>query len=156
MVMQAIILYSTIRHHRFRRFTRAPRRNWDEDRAIVLHRLYNMSDRVCHEQLRMKRGPFHRLCASLRTYGLRDSWFVRVEEQVAIFLTTVGHDERNRVESLHFFRSGQTVSHYFHRVLDACLMLYRDIVTNATAANSPYDKDHVEDWYHYFEVRSCY
>ena len=98
-------------------------------------------------------GAFHRLCNRLRGYGLNDSRSVRVEEQVAIFLNTVGHDHRNRVESFTFFRSGQTVSYYFHRVLHACLTLYRDVVTNANAQNSPNDKDNVQDWFHYFQVR---
>ena len=108
--------------------------------------MFGMSDRICHNLLRMKIELFHRLCAQLRTYGL-------VEEQVTIFLNTVGHDERNRAGSFTFFRSGQTVSYYFHRVLDACLRLYRDVVSNATVHNSPYEKDNVKPWFTYFQVR---
>ena len=148
-VMQAVMRY---RSNHNRQLPRAPRRNWSADMNLILDRMFNSSDRVCHEQLRMKMGSFQRLCARLKTYGLVDSRDVRVEEQVAIFLTMVGHDHRNRVGGFMFFRSGQTVSYYFHRVLNSCLALYKDVVTNATANNSPYDKGSGREWYHYFEV----
>ena len=101
----------------------------------------------------MKMGAFHRLYNRLRAYELIDTRSVRSEEEVAIFLTTVGHDHRNRVGGFTFFRSGQTVSYYFHKVLNACLTLYRDVVTNANAQNSPNDKNNIQDWFHYFQVR---
>ncbi|KAL2506675.1 putative harbinger transposase-derived nuclease [Abeliophyllum distichum] len=43
------------------------------------------------------------------------------------------------------------MSYYFHRVLHACLGLYRKVVTNATIHNSPYEKDNVKPWYSYFQ-----
>ncbi|KAM7505313.1 hypothetical protein LguiB_004217 [Lonicera macranthoides] len=152
MVMQAIGIFINIRR-RSQYLPRAPHRNWDSERNMTLTRMFGVSDRVFHELLRMKIAPFQRLCAHLRTYGLVDSRSVRVEEQVAIFLNTVGHDQLNRAESFTFFRSGQTVSHYFHRVLYACLGLYRDIVINATIRNSPYEKENVQPWYTFFKVR---
>ncbi|XP_022869247.1 uncharacterized protein LOC111388702 [Olea europaea var. sylvestris] len=103
--------------------------------------MFGTSDTICRDLLRMKIGPFQRLCARLRSYGLVDSKYVRIEEQFAIFLNTVGHDQRDRAGRFTFFRSGQTVSFYFHRVLHACLGLYRDVVINATPHNSPYEKE---------------
>ena len=150
--MQAIVIYNDIRR-RNRYLPRAPHINWDSERQMTLTRMFGMSDRICHNLLRMKIEPFHRFCAQLRTYGLVDSRSVLVEEQVAIFLNTVGHDERNRAGSFTFFRSGQTVSYYFHRVLQACLRLYRDVVSNATVHNSPYEKENVKPWFTYFQVR---
>ena len=143
MVMQAIVIYNEIRRHS-RRLPRAPHRNWDSERQMTLTRMFGMSDRIYHNLLRLKIQTFHRLCARLRTYGLVDSRSVLVEEQVAIFLNTVGHDERNRAESFTFFRFGQTVSYYFHKVLHACLKLYRDVVSNATIHNSPYEKENIK------------
>ncbi|XP_022847636.1 uncharacterized protein LOC111370173 [Olea europaea var. sylvestris] len=113
--------------------------------------MFGTSDTICRDLLRMKIGPFPRLCARLRTYGLVDRKYVRIEEQVAIFLNTVGHDQRNRAGRFTFFRSGQTVSFYFHRVLHSCLGLYRDVVTNATPHNSPYEKENVQPWYSFFQ-----
>ncbi|KAL2515407.1 Uncharacterized protein Fot_29378 [Forsythia ovata] len=34
----------------------------------------------------------------------------------------------------------------------ACLGLYREVVTNATINNSPYDKDNVKQWYSFFQL----
>ncbi|XP_022890247.1 uncharacterized protein LOC111405537 [Olea europaea var. sylvestris] len=107
---------------------------------LLLHRL----PRICHDLLRIKIALFQQLCAHLRTHGLVDNRSIKVEEQVAIFLNTIGHDHRNRTRSFTFFRFGQTVSYYFRRVLQACLGLYRDVVNNATIHNSPYEKDKVK------------
>ena len=40
-----------------------------------------------------------------------------VEEQVAMFLHVVGHNERFRVVDLSSRRSGETISRFFQRVL---------------------------------------
>ncbi|KAL2543588.1 uncharacterized protein Fot_12821 [Forsythia ovata] len=137
-----IVIYDGIRR-RARHLPRAPHRNWDMERDMTLTRMFGTSDRICRDLLRMKIGPFERLCARLKNFGLVDSKSVRVEEQVAIFLNT----SRARPTS------GQTVSYYFHRVLHACLGLYREVVTNATIHNSPYEKDNLKPWYSYFQVR---
>jgi hypothetical protein len=42
-----------------------------------------------------------------------------VEQQVAMFFNTVGHNLRNRLVGTNFDRSGETVSRYFNRVLHA-------------------------------------
>lgn len=82
---------------------------------------------------------------SLQAYELVDNQDVQVEEQVALFLTTVGYDQWNWVGGLLFSRFGQTLIYYFRRVLNPCLALYKDVVTNVTANNSPYNKDNVRD-----------
>ncbi|KAL2508229.1 uncharacterized protein Fot_31876 [Forsythia ovata] len=104
MVIQAIVIYDGIRRYA-RHLPRAPHRNWKIERQMTLTRMFGTSDRICRDLLRMKIGPFQSLCARLRTFGLVDSKSVRVEEQVAIFLNTVGHDQRNRAGSFTFFRS---------------------------------------------------
>ncbi|KAL2524399.1 putative harbinger transposase-derived nuclease [Abeliophyllum distichum] len=93
MVLQAIVIYDGIRR-RARHLPRAPHRNWDIERQMTFTRMFGSTDRICRDLLRMKIGPFQSLCARLRTFGLVDSKSVRVEEQVAIFLNTVGHDQR--------------------------------------------------------------
>ncbi|KAL2492497.1 putative harbinger transposase-derived nuclease [Abeliophyllum distichum] len=122
MVIQAIVIYDGIRR-RARHIPRAPHRNWDIERQMTLTRMFGTSNRICRDLLRMKIGQFQSLCARLRTFGLVDSKSVRVEEQVAIFLNTIGHDQR----------------------------LYREVVTNATIHNSSYEKDNVKPWYSYFQ-----
>ncbi|KAL2460913.1 putative harbinger transposase-derived nuclease [Abeliophyllum distichum] len=93
MVIQTIVIYDGIRR-RARHLPRAPHRNWKIERQMTLTRMFGTSERICRDLLRMKIGPFQSLCARLRTFGLVDSKSVRVEEQVAIFLNTVRHDQR--------------------------------------------------------------
>ena len=51
--------------------------------------------------------------------ALRYTWHCTIEEQIAMFLTTVGHHKKNSDISFHFTRSGETVSQYFDQVLYA-------------------------------------
>ncbi|KAH0773045.1 hypothetical protein KY290_010182 [Solanum tuberosum] len=56
---------------------------------------------------------------------------VRVEEQLAIFLFTLAHNERNRVVQNRFQHSGETISRYFNKCLKACLRLGKYYVKQA-------------------------
>ena len=51
---------------------------------------------------------------------------LKLEEQLVMFLHTLGHNLRNRKIAHNFGRSGETVSRYFHKVLMAILALHRD------------------------------
>ncbi|KAF9590146.1 hypothetical protein IFM89_031750 [Coptis chinensis] len=95
---------------------RAPHRNIDLQRSVVLRRFYIDSDRYCHNMLRMNREIFRRFYLRLHGLGLNDSWYLSIEEQVAYFLYTIGHDMRQRNIELQFFRSCETVHRYFHVV----------------------------------------
>ncbi|KAF3790698.1 hypothetical protein EJ110_NYTH03083 [Nymphaea thermarum] len=48
---------------------------------------------------------------------------ISVEEQVAIFLLTVGHNERNRACQYMFQHSGQTISKYVNVIVRALCQL---------------------------------
>ncbi|XP_057796936.1 uncharacterized protein LOC131012967 [Salvia miltiorrhiza] len=73
----------------------------------------------------MDRNTFARLCLLLRDLGgLTDGRYVRVEEQVAIFLSILAHHKKNRVVRFDFFWSSQTVSRFVHAVLKAILKLH--------------------------------
>jgi hypothetical protein len=79
----------------------------------------------------MQNVVFHRLCSHLRSRGLlEDSIFVSIEEQVAMFMHFVGQRWTNRNVSFEFMRSGETVSRYFHSVLDAICVLSSDLITS--------------------------
>ncbi|PPS20433.1 hypothetical protein GOBAR_AA00163 [Gossypium barbadense] len=68
-------------------------------------------DDLCREMLRMDKHVFHKLCYTLRHRGmLRDTAGVMIEEQLAIFLNIVGHNERNRVIQERFQHSGNQVA----------------------------------------------
>jgi hypothetical protein len=51
-----------------------------------------------------------------------------VEQQVAMFLNTVGYNLRNRLVGTNFDRSGETVSRYFNRVFHAIGELRSDYI----------------------------
>ncbi|PKU78905.1 hypothetical protein MA16_Dca000249 [Dendrobium catenatum] len=70
--------------------------------------------------VRMRRAPFFKLCDLMHTLGLLLKTInVRIEEQVAMLLHTLGHSVRNRVKRFNFHRSGETVSKYFKAILHA-------------------------------------
>ena len=48
---------------------------------------------------------------------LQDSANVIVEEQLAIFLHTIGHNVRKRVIGENVIRSGESISRYFQHIL---------------------------------------
>lgn len=100
--------------------TYAPKSTMDVERHANLDKIYNCNDVECLSMLRMRRTPFLTLCNQLRDrHLLRDSIHSSVEEQVAMFLHVVGHNQRFRVIHQNFRRSIETVSRYFRQVLYA-------------------------------------
>lgn len=86
-------------------------------------------DDGCWEMLRMNKHVFHRLCDILRQRGMvRDTAGVMIEEQLAIFLNIIGHNERNRVIQERFQHSGETISRHFNNVLKAIKSLSREFL----------------------------
>lgn len=103
----------------FERLTRIP------DQVRYFNRLVNVSDVACVDNLHMDRNTFGRLCILLRGTGdLVDGNFVKVEEQVAMFLGILAHHKKNRIVRFQFRRSGYTVSRYVQAVLGAVLKLH--------------------------------
>jgi hypothetical protein len=89
----------------------------EQHRMRTLDMIYHSTDTKCISMIRMKRAPFFELVRTFRERSLvtnRDG--VSVEEQVAMFLHVVGHNQRFRVVH-HSFRSIQTMHKHFHQVL---------------------------------------
>ena len=82
----------------------------------------NHSERV-QEVLRMKLKVFKFLREELKPCGLRDSKYITIDEQLAMFLYTVAQNASNRDVQERFQHSGETVSRYFNAVLRAVHML---------------------------------
>jgi hypothetical protein len=123
-------------------------------RNDYLSSIYHKDDTSCLGMLRLRRAPFFLLCDTLKQRGLlSDSIHCCVEEQVAMFLHTIGHNNRNAVVGKNFKRSRETVSRYFKLVLCAIGELRDDLIrppsleTSAKILGSP-------RWYPYFEVWS--
>ncbi|XBI55621.1 hypothetical protein VPH35_037402 [Triticum aestivum] len=92
----------------------------EQERTQNLNYIYNCNDIEALWMLRMKRAPFARLVETFRSRGLlQDSINTNVEEQVAMFLHVVGHNQRFRVIHNTFRRSMETISRYFKQVLYA-------------------------------------
>ncbi|XP_028120066.1 uncharacterized protein LOC114317529 [Camellia sinensis] len=82
------------------------------------------SDEDCHDLLRMNIECFQKLVYILRGIGrLKDTVHCSVEEQVAIFLHIVSHNVKNRPAKRYYKWSSETMSRYFHMVLDAIISM---------------------------------
>ncbi|KAK6912240.1 Harbinger transposase-derived nuclease domain [Dillenia turbinata] len=113
--------------------------------------LLNSHDDVCREMLRMDKHVFHKLCSTLRERGLlRDTAGVMIEEQLAIFLNIVGHNERNRVIQERFQHSGETISRHFNNVLKAIKSLSREFL-HAPPLSTPPEIIRSNRYYPYFK-----
>jgi hypothetical protein len=72
---------------------------------------------------------FHALVKLLKDKGLLQDEQVLVEEQVAMFLYTLAKNASNRSVQERFQRSCDTVSCYFHIVIEAITQLSAEIIT---------------------------
>jgi hypothetical protein len=106
-----------------------PRCEADEQRQHNLDLIYNSTDTECIAMIRMSRAPFFGLCKLFRERGLlTDTINSCVEEQVAMFLHVVGHNQRFRVIHQNFRRSIETVSRHFRQVLYAIGELREEMI----------------------------
>ena len=81
----------------------------------------------CHDQIRMSRQAFFRLVDILRQKGsITNTMHLTLEEQLVMFLHTLGHNMRNRKIAHNFGHSRETISRYFHKVLMAVLALHEN------------------------------
>jgi hypothetical protein len=79
----------------------------DIQRQNNLQFMFLSDDLHCVNVLRMRRAPFFQLCNLFRDRGLLlDSINSTIEEQAAIFLHVVGHNQRFRVIEMTFRCSG--------------------------------------------------
>lgn len=108
-----------------------------------------VTDIDCMSNLRMDKNTFGKLCSLLRQVGvLHDGKYVKVEEQVAIFLAIIAHHQKNRIVRFRFLRSGQTVSQYVHKVLHSILKLHDILLVNP----DPVQEDCTDPRWKWFKV----
>ncbi|GAV82249.1 LOW QUALITY PROTEIN: DDE_4 domain-containing protein, partial [Cephalotus follicularis] len=83
----------------------------------------------CYDKVRMDRRAFHILCQMLKSKGkLSNNKNSSVEDMVAMFLFMLGHHTKHRVIKADFVRSGETVSRQFNAMLNAVLMLHKELL----------------------------
>ena len=151
--MVTLFITSRLLRNKRKRITYGPMEERDKSRIDYLNKQIYKDDTQCTKMIRLKREPFFRLCQLLRDRTLlRDTIHVCIEEQVAMFLNTVGHNLRNRLVGTNFLRSGETISRYFGLVLHAIGQLSNELIqpplleTPAKIAGNP-------RWDPYFKVR---
>ncbi|XP_056165612.1 uncharacterized protein LOC130137706 [Syzygium oleosum] len=90
--------------------------------------VYGHSDRI-YEAFRMERHVFLNLCDLMRARGwLKDSRYVRIDEQVGIFLSLVGHKNSVRDICERFQHSEEIISKYFIVVLKVIMKLSKEVI----------------------------
>ncbi|KAL5822179.1 hypothetical protein ACOSQ3_024061 [Xanthoceras sorbifolium] len=116
-------------YYYYNSISRQPQQGMSPSGKGFMTQLLEGHDDVCREMFRMDKHVFHKLCDILRQRGmLRDTAGVMIEEQLAIFLNIIGHNERNRVIQERFQHSGETISRYFNNVLKAIKSLSREFL----------------------------
>ena len=104
----------------------------------TLQAIFNSTDAECLSMIRMTRAPFYALCNLFRNRGLvPETTGCTVEEQVAMFLHAVGHNQRLRVVHQAFRRSIKTVHRHFHQVLYAIGELRSEMIKPPTPGIHP-------------------
>jgi len=125
----------------------------DEERQRNLNLIYNYNDIECVNMLRMRRAPFFSLCNLLREKKLlADNINSCVEEQVAMFLHIVGHNQRFRVVKQNWRRSIETVHRHFKDVLCAIGELRQEMI-RPPSNETPVKISNSHRWYPYFKVK---
>ena len=85
---------------------------------------YLVHTKRCRDIIRMGLNAFIHLCQQIRgTRMVKDASRSTIEEQVAKPLHIIGHNVKNQSVSFCFHQSREMVSHHFHKVLNAILML---------------------------------
>jgi hypothetical protein len=132
-----------------------PRTEAEKHRQSTLQMMYNYNDVECIAMLRMKRVPFFSLCNLLRSRKLvLETVGCPVEEQVAMFIHVVGHNQRFRVVHQSFRRSIETVSRIFHQVLYVIGELRADMIKPPSTATHPKIMGS-HRWFPFLKVLSC-
>jgi len=109
-----------------------------QHRKQALQAIYNSIDSECLSMLRMTRAPFYALCNLFRNRGLvPEKAGCTVEEQVAMFLHIVGHNQRFRVVHQSFRRSIETIHRHFHQGLYAIGELRSEMIKPPTPSIHP-------------------
>ena len=155
-LVSVIYAWMMVRFRRLANFragiTYGPLSARDEQRHNNLKILYHSDDVHSVYLLRMRRAPFFQLCDLFRNRSLlRDSIHYNTEEQVAMFLHVVSHNQRFRCIEFPFGRSIETISRYFQEVLSAVGELRAEMIL-PPSSNVPARIQNSRRWNPYFKI----
>ena len=123
------------------------------NRCQNMRRMVYESDTTSVVNVRMNRYAFTTLCEILETRGgLSCSKHMQVDEQVAMFLHTLAHNEKNRIIVNRFQRSGETISRYFKLVLNAVCRLHKEFYKTPM----PVPDNELDERWKWFKVSELY
>ncbi|KAG8373207.1 hypothetical protein BUALT_Bualt12G0147000 [Buddleja alternifolia] len=108
-----------------------------------------------YENLRMDRRTFVKLCQVLcERHYLEDNTEcqVSIEEAVAIFLYTVGHNQRQRVSAERFQHSTETINRHVKEVMRALCKLAKELIVSRNLDEIPPEMLYNPKHYPYFKV----
>ena len=109
----------------------------------------------CYDLFRMNKDVFGLFCGVLKEKNLlKNSRYLSVEEQVAMFLFIIGHNERHRVVAERFQHSISTTSHYFRKVLKAVCRLSKELITPPSFDVTPPQIRFDPRYYPFFKVQN--
>ncbi|CAB4298680.1 unnamed protein product [Prunus armeniaca] len=106
-----------------------PSHDWDEEMRSYLNRMYNGKEVDCIDQFRISKCAFKKLCRILEENGgLVRTRNISIEEYVAIFLKIIAHNLKYRVIGFDYYRSIETISQQFNKVLYAMMRISEEYI----------------------------
>ena len=145
-ILQVVKFATLVSQWHEQHMVKEPSLDFSIARELYVRRLYYGSDRTCKEQLRLTRHCFTVLCFKLKEMGLKTTRNITVEEVVAMFLYVISFNLTNRKVGFDFIRSGETVSRYFHIVLNTILKLGSHYVVQRETVMDGFE-DEKWDWF---------
>lgn len=128
-----------------------PRRTSSVSGATYVKELLQGHPTRCREVCRMELPVFRKLCNIVRQEGLlQNTAGVNVDEQLMMFLFTIGQNVSNRQVQKRFQHSGETVSRHFNNVLNALTKLSPHYI-HLPSLNTP-PEIHDRRFFPYFKV----
>ena len=126
---QNIILIIFLYKKRQQRLIKEPCRNSILTGYGHVQIILNGNSIICHQLLCMEQHVFRRLCMYFREKMLlKDSKYVTVEEQLAMFMMVIAHAHTNRVIQDRFQHSGETIHRHFRQVLITMILFAKDMI----------------------------
>jgi len=109
----AVVLFDSEVPHGFNHVATPCRTSILSGHAWFMELMDRPNERAFQESFRMKQVTFHRIYSDLQNIaGLRDSRYVSLYEQVAIFCFITGHNASSRLTQERFQHSGETIHRY--------------------------------------------
>ncbi|XP_059626465.1 uncharacterized protein LOC132269327 [Cornus florida] len=148
---EILVLIAAVYEYYYKHFDKQRCRDSMLQGEDYIFEVLNGHEERFYENFRMYPNTFRALCRELKLLGLKDSKFLMVEEQVAIFLLTVSHNERNRVVAERFQHSTSTISYHFHTVLKLICELGTKIIVPPDLNEIPKEIKNNPKFYPYFK-----